>query len=96
MNKFQFDYTDPNFDNKMNELKKYSAKFNGSDDLAADRAVTYYEEGSELEDAVRQACNEINIGNAEPEYENEDFFEEETDYHRVLEYLKKKVELFGI
>ena len=96
MNKFQFNYDSLDFDKKMNELKKYRAKFNGSDDMAADRATMYYEDGSELEDAVRDACSEINLGNAEPEYENEDFYEEECNYHRVLEYLKKKVELFGI
>lgn len=41
---------------------------------------------------VYKGCQAISEGNAEPEYANEDFFEEEADPQKVFEYMKIKQE----
>lgn len=60
----------------------------GSDQLAAERAEDYMNEGMSLEDAVRRGCIDISEGNSEPEYEEKDFYSEEPDYGKVLKYMK--------
>ena len=46
-----------------------------------------------LYDYVLRACNTISWGNDEPEYEDEDFYEEEPDERVVFEYLRLKYDL---
>ena len=60
-----------------------------ADQMAVEYANQYLNQGMELEDAVRNACNDVTWGNAEPEYEEEEFYEEEPDYNSVLNYMKQ-------
>lgn len=60
----------------------------GADQMAVEYANQYLNQGMTLEDAVRNACNDVTWGNAEPEYEDEDFYEEEPDYRSVLNYMR--------
>ena len=71
-------------------------KMSGSSQLAVEKAIQIIEmenvkkENLTKEDLVwysHRACNEIDCGNAEPEYEDEIFYEEEADKNHVLEYL---------
>lgn len=47
-------------------------------------------EDYELGEFVHYSCKIISEGNAEPEFENEEWFEEEPNKYKVLEYLKLK------
>lgn len=42
----------------------------------------------DLESYARRGCNQIDQGNAEPEYEDEEWYEDEADFDKVFEYLK--------
>lgn len=44
----------------------------------------------DLETYARQGCSQVYEGNSEPEYENEDWYEEEADFDTVFNYLKAK------
>lgn len=46
-----------------------------------------------LSDYARMACNNVSWGNAEPEYEVEDFYCEEPNVKNVLNYLRIKYDL---
>lgn len=87
----------------IDELRKQiNAKWNslnGSEQRAAEIAIEELEsngisiktiEDDDLEEYVSHSCNVISEGNAEPEYENEDWSEEEPNRYKVLEYLKLK------
>jgi len=69
----------------------------GADQYAAEMAISYYLprdiadcSDEELEDAAWKGCQVANEGNAEPEYENEDFYMDEANLNTVLEYLKSR------
>ena len=67
------------------------ADLTGSEQSAAERALQDIKyNGIRVEDAVEDACYYIGMGNAEPEYEDEDFYTDEPDYNKVLSYLKSK------
>ena len=77
-------------------------KMSGSSQLAVEKAIQIIEmenvkkENFTKEDLMRyshRACNAIDDGNAEPEYENEAFYEEESDKNHVLEYLMLEYDL---
>lgn len=44
----------------------------------------------DLESYARRGCNQINEGNAEPEYAEEEWYEDEADFDTVFNYLKAK------
>ena len=70
------------------------AKLSGSEQYAADLAHQSLERLStiwteeDLESAAHEACFRVGEGNAEPEYENEEFYEDEPDVSKVIEYLR--------
>lgn len=91
---------------KYNELrekaKEIRSKFNGSDDMASDYLFNCIEQNNyklntitddELRDCVHEACCHIMDGNAEPEYEDEDFYCEEPVEQRVFEYAKIYIQM---
>ena len=92
----------------MNTAKKRAKrmaiwdKMSGSSQLAVEKAIHILEMENvkkekltkdTLYDYVCRACNDISWGNAEPEYEDEDFYEEEPDKQVVFEYLKIEYDL---
>lgn len=44
-----------------------------------------------IEDAVSYGCNMYSGVNAEPEYEDEDFYEEEANYNKVFMYVENYI-----
>ena len=71
-------------------------KMSGSSQLAVEKAIQIIEmENVKKENLTKEdllwysqlACNEIDYGNAEPEYEDEAFYEEEPNKNHVLKYL---------
>lgn len=67
---------------------------NGTEEMAIDYAIdSYKREPRDIEEIVHEAVNYYNNGNAELEYENEDFYEEEADYEKVLKIVKAKLGL---
>lgn len=73
-------------------MKKYikSTTWNDlspSEQTAAEYARQQYEMGYDLDEAVYSGCNQVAWGNAEPEYEDEDFYMDEPDEQKVLQYL---------
>ncbi len=69
------------------------ADLNGTEQSAVEAALAAIKNGSELEDAVHGAVFMYNDANAEPDYEDEDFYMEEADYTKVLEYIKQYLNL---
>lgn len=77
-------------------MKKYVksqtlwSDLNNTEKVAADAAAHEVKfKQTPVEEAVRKFVNYYNEGNAEPEYEHEDFFMEEADYNKVLDYVKR-------
>lgn len=73
-------------------MKKYikSTTWNDlspSEQMAVEYARQKYEMGYDLDEAVYSGCNQVAWGNAEPEYEDEDFYMDEPDEQKVLQYL---------
>lgn len=76
------------------------SRLSDSDQFAVEHAISYLDSnygGIEnvsnddyLLDAARYGCNIASEGNAEPEYENEDFYMDEPDFNKVFNYLKSK------
>lgn len=72
------------------------SNLSSADQTAIERAIDYakydlnidIEDINTLEDIAREGCRQANEGNAEPEFEDEDFYEDEANYNAVLEYLK--------
>ena len=88
---------------KLEELEQVRrdkwAELSGSDQFAVEKATFRLEcdgrlienlTDDELRDYAYEGCRDANEGNAEPEYENEDFFEEEANEEKVFEYLQIK------
>ena len=61
-----------------------------ADQHATELAVQEHDNGRDWEDAIEEGVYRANEGNAEPEYEDEDFYLEEADIDKVREYLKRK------
>jgi len=82
--------------------KRLNAKWNSlgsSDQYAVDYILDLIESDTqdiselsdeELKDYTDSGCSHIDNGNAEPEYEDEEFYEDECDRYKVFEYLKLK------
>lgn len=76
------------------------SQLSGSDQIAVEYAISYLDsnyggienvsDDDYLLDAARYGCNIASEGNAEPEYENEDFYMDEPDFDKVFNYLKSK------
>lgn len=62
-------------------------KLSGADQMAVEHAISYQERGHSWWDAVSHAISDVNWGNAEPEYEGEEFYGEEADRRAVEQYL---------
>ena len=82
--------------------KELSVKWNSlgsSDQCAVDYILDLIEDDAhdisklpdeELKDYADRGCSHIDNGNAETEYEDEEFYDDECDRYKVLEYLKLK------
>lgn len=68
-------------------------ELNGTEASAVDRVLDTYKNYDSLEDCVLDAINLYNNGNAEPEYSDEDFADEEADYNKVLKTVKNKLDM---
>lgn len=71
----------------LNESVEWE-ELNGTEQSAVEMALAAIKHGSTIEDAVHGAVEDCNWGNVEPEYEDEDFFGEEANYTKVLDYVK--------
>ena len=74
-------------------LSDLQESLNGTEALAVDRVLSTYKEYDSLEDCILDAINLYNNGNAEPEYSDEDFADEEADYNKVLKTVKNKLDM---
>ena len=74
-------------------LSDLQESLNGTEALAVDRVLSTYKEYDSLEDCVLDAINLYNNGNAEPEYSDKDFADEEADYNKVLKTVKNKLDM---
>ena len=63
-------------------------ELNGTEQSAVEAALAELKNGSTIEDAVHGAVEMYNSANEDEEYEDEDFFMEEADYSKVLDYVK--------
>lgn len=61
---------------------------NGTEQSAVEAALVEINNGSTIEDAARGAVAMYNEENADPEYEDEDFYMEEADLQKVLMFLR--------
>lgn len=84
---------------KLPTLDKMWASMSDSDQFAAEYAMGFMNSDgytienvsdADLESYARRGCNQINEGNAEPEYADEDFYMDEADFDTVFNYLKAK------
>ena len=64
-------------------------KLSGSDQTAVEYAVDLIRNGVNPESAVYRACETVAGGNAEPEYEEEEFYQDEPDIDAVMNYVMK-------
>lgn len=60
---------------------------NGTEQSAVETALVEISNGSTVEDAVRGAVTMYNEENANPDYEDEDFYMEEANLQRVMDYV---------
>lgn len=88
--------TDPGctifFQESLNEAIEW-ADLNGTEQSAVEAALANIKNGSTVEDAVQGAVTMYNDANSEEEYADEDFFEEEANYAKVLDYVKQSQDL---
>lgn len=61
---------------------------NSTEQSAAEAALAEMKNGSTIEDAVHGAVTMYNEENTNSDYEDEDFYMEEADYQKVLDYVK--------
>lgn len=61
---------------------------NGTEQSAVETALVEINNGSTIEDAVHGAVAMYNEENANPDYEDEDFYMEEANFAKVLEYVR--------
>lgn len=65
---------------------------NSTEQSAAEYAIYEIQHNNmSIEDAVSYSCNMYSGGNAEPEYEDEDFYEEEANYNKVFKYVESYI-----
>lgn len=68
------------------------SQLNGTEQSAAECAIYEIQNNNmSIEDAVSYGCNLYSGGNAEPEYEDEDFYEEEANYNKVFKYVESYI-----
>jgi hypothetical protein len=81
------------------DLHKLWVSMSDSDQFAAEYAMGFINSDGyiienlsddDLESYARRGCNQINEGNAEPEYAEEEWYEDEADFDTVFNYLKAK------
>ena len=84
----------------MAKLNNLWSKMNGSEQSAVEHAIDELEyddvhalTSQILESYASRACHYIDNANGEPEYEDEDFADEEVNKHKVLDYLLVKYHL---
>lgn len=65
------------------------ASLSGAEQMAVENALDLIRQGVPIEDAVLESISLVNWGNAEPEYEDEEFYEDEADYSKVMNYVKQ-------
>lgn len=82
------------------KLKTLYSKMNGSEQYAVNDAISNIQNDNAdtkdtniIESYARKSCHMVDNGNAEPEYEDEDFYEEEVDPRAVINYLMTKYHL---
>lgn len=85
--------------NKVTESKKglkessEDIKLNSTEVYAVEEAIRMIkDEDIPINEAVDDAIRIYNYGSAEPEYEDEDFYQEEADYDKVLAAVKQRLE----
>lgn len=71
---------------------------NDTEDMAADESLWEIRECGttdigKIKKIVYDVCYKFNEGNAEPEYEDEEFYEEEADFNTVLKYVLSELNL---
>lgn len=83
--------TDPGctifFQESLNEAIEW-ADLNSTEQSAAETALVEINNGSSIEDAVHGAVAMYNEENANPDYEDEEFYLEEANFQKVLNYVK--------
>lgn len=84
----------------MAKLNNLWSKMTGSEQSAVEHAIDELEyddvhtlTSQILESYASRACHYIDNANGEPEYEDEDFADEEVNKHKVLDYLLVKYHL---
>ena len=77
----------PAYNESLTEALEWD-DLNGTEQSAVEAALVEINNGSTIEDAARGAVALYNEENADPEYEDEDFYMEEADLQKVLMYLK--------
>lgn len=74
-------------------LQQLWREMDGATQAATEYAIRYCENGYDIDEAVNMAVQDVNYGNAEPEYEDEMFYGDEADSYQVKQYLELK---FGL
>lgn len=69
---------------KCNSAGKWDEGLSSSDVTAVEFARSYMDQGYSMKEAVNRACEDVSWGNAEPEYEDEDFYMDEPDRKKVM------------
>ena len=93
-------YIATEYNDYLAKLKTLWSQLSGSEQYAADDAISSIEndkvdivDSSVIENYVRASCKKVDNGNAEAEYEDEDFYEDEVDNRMVLNYVLYKYHL---
>lgn len=77
----------PAYNESLNEAIEWE-DLNGAEQSAVETALVEISNGSTVEDAVHGAVAMYNEENANPDYEDEDFYMEEANLQRVMDYVK--------
>lgn len=77
----------PAYNESLNEAIEWD-DLNGTEQSAVETALVEISNGSTVEDAVRGAVTMYNEENANPDYEDEDFYMEEANLQRVMDYVQ--------
>lgn len=79
--------SDEGMDESLTEAIEWT-DLNGTEQSAVEAALAEINNGSDIEDAVHGAVTRYNEENANPDYEDEDFYMEEANFVKVLEYVR--------
>ena len=85
---FQESLNESEDEEDMDFFAPYWEDLNSTEQSAVETALVEIKNGSSIEDAVRGAVNMYNEENANPDYEDEDFYMEEANLQRVMDYVK--------